>query len=143
MTPPPGLTAEALPAVFAGRLARLGRDWASVSDYATFFVQNTAPLLDPADPLLLDYLAHDLDGHRVRLSSGALIADATGIFFGPPWQEKWDQLRTPTRLVTAERSTGPGSTRLTRRAASKPQLGTKKRSSRCCHCRAPTMLARS
>jgi pimeloyl-ACP methyl ester carboxylesterase len=110
MTPPPGLTAEALPAVFAGRLARLGRDWATVSDYAAFFTHGTAPLLDPADPLLLDYLAHDLDGHHVRLSSEALIADGTDIFFGPSWQQKWDQLRTPTRLLTAEWSTGPGST---------------------------------
>jgi pimeloyl-ACP methyl ester carboxylesterase len=110
MTPPPGLTAAALPAVFKDRLARLGRDWASVGDYATFFVQNTAPLLDATDPLLLDYLAHDLDGHRVRLNSEALVADGTDIFFGPPWPEKWDQLRTPVRLLTAEWSTGPGST---------------------------------
>ncbi len=108
--PPPGLTAEALPAVFKDRLARLGRDWASAADYATFFVQNTAPLLDPADPLLLDYLAHDLDGHRVRLSREVVIADGTDIFFGPSRQEKWDQLRTPARLLTAEWSTGPGST---------------------------------
>jgi pimeloyl-ACP methyl ester carboxylesterase len=103
MATPPGLTAEAVPAIFRDRLARLDQAWASVGDYAEFFVANTAPLLDPADPLLLDYLAHDLDGNRVRLDAGALIADATDIFFGP---SKWDQLTVPARLLTAEWSTG-------------------------------------
>jgi pimeloyl-ACP methyl ester carboxylesterase len=103
MPVPPGLTPEALPAVFRDRLARLDREWPSVRDYAEFFVANTAPLLDPADPLLLDYLAHDLVGHRVRLSSEALVADAAGIFFAPA---RWPQLGVPTRLLTAEWSTG-------------------------------------
>jgi pimeloyl-ACP methyl ester carboxylesterase len=106
-TVPPGLTPEALPTVFRDRLARLGRDWPSVGDYAKFFVENTAPLLDPADPLLLDYLAHDLAGGRVRLSADALIADAAGIFFAPP---KWQQIQVPTRLLTAEWSAGRDST---------------------------------
>jgi hypothetical protein len=75
-----------------------------VADYAKFFVASTAPLLDPADPLLLDYLAHDLDGHRVRLSAEALVADSADIFFGPP---KWQQLTVPARLLTAQWSTGP------------------------------------
>ena len=57
-------------------------------------------------PLLLDYLAHDLDGHRVRLSSQALIEDATDIFFGA---SKWQQLQVPARFLTAEWSTGAGS----------------------------------
>jgi pimeloyl-ACP methyl ester carboxylesterase len=110
MTPPPGLTAEAVPVLFRGQLRGLGRAWRSVSDYAVSFVQDSAPLLDPADPLLLDYLAHSLDdGRHVRLSPHALVADATDIFFGPSWREKWDQLRTPTRLLTAEWSTGAGS----------------------------------
>src|SRR5437667_8796485 len=51
----PGLTPETLPAVFASRLARLDREFASVREYAEFFT-STAPLLDPGDPLLLDYL---------------------------------------------------------------------------------------
>jgi pimeloyl-ACP methyl ester carboxylesterase len=102
----PGLTRQMLPAVLGDRLARLDREWPSVHDYAEFFVATTAPLLDPADPLLLDYLAHDLVDHRVRLSSQAVVADAAGIFFGPP---VWQQLRVPTRLLTAEWSTGPGS----------------------------------
>jgi pimeloyl-ACP methyl ester carboxylesterase len=103
---PPGLTREMLPAVFRDRLARLDREWPAVQDYADFFVANTAPLLDPADPLLLDYLAHDLVDHRVRLSSAALIADATDIFFGP---SSWRRLQVPARLLTAEWSTGAGS----------------------------------
>ena len=106
MPAPPGLTRAMLPAVFRDRLARLEREWPSVRDYAEFFVANTAPLLDPADPLLLDYLAHDLVDHRVRLSTEALVADAAGIFFGPT---AWEQLQVPARLLTAEWSTGAGS----------------------------------
>src|ERR1700759_3687683 len=64
MATPPGLTPEAVPGVFRERLARVGLGWTSSGSYAQFFVPNPAPLLDPADPLLLDYLAHDLDGHR-------------------------------------------------------------------------------
>jgi len=106
MAAPSGLTPEALPAVFAGRLARLDREWPSVREYAEFFTAQTAPLLDPADPLMLDYLAHDLAGRRVRLSADALIADAADIFFGT---SKWQQLPVPVRLLTAEWSTGPDS----------------------------------
>jgi len=103
MTAPPGLTPEAVPAIFRDRLARLDRAWASVGDYAQFFVASTAPLLDPADPLLLDYLAHDLDGATVRLEADALIADATDIFFGP---SAWEQISQPVRWLTAEWGTG-------------------------------------
>jgi pimeloyl-ACP methyl ester carboxylesterase len=103
MAAPPGLTQRTLPVVFRDRLARLDREWPSVADYAAFFVAQTAPLLDPADPLLLDYLAHDLVGPRVRLSSEALISDATGIFFGPL---PWARLAVPTWLLTAQWSTG-------------------------------------
>jgi pimeloyl-ACP methyl ester carboxylesterase len=99
----PGLTPEALPALFRDRLARLARDWASVQDYARFFVAATAPLLDPADPLLLGYLAHDLADGRVRLSGDALIADSADIFFG---ESKWQQVTVPTRLLTAQWSRG-------------------------------------
>src|ERR1700753_3834291 len=38
MTAPPGLTPEAVPAIFRDRLARLDRAWASVGEYAQFFV---------------------------------------------------------------------------------------------------------
>ena len=75
MAVPPGLTPETLPALFASRLARMDREFGSVREYAKFFAR-TAPLLDPDDPLLLDYLAHDLYGPLVRLDADALIADA-------------------------------------------------------------------
>jgi pimeloyl-ACP methyl ester carboxylesterase len=65
---PPGLTRELLPAVFADRLGRLKHRWASIDEYLQFFVANTAPMLDPADPLLRDNLAHDLADGLVRLS---------------------------------------------------------------------------
>jgi hypothetical protein len=55
---------------------------------------------------MLDYLAHDLAGRRVRLSAEALLADAADIFFGT---SKWQQLQVPVRLLTAEWSTGPDS----------------------------------
>src|ERR1700760_3011119 len=103
MATPPGLTPEAVPAIFRDRLARLGRDWPTVGDYAQFFVANTAPLLDPADPLLLDYLAHDLAHHRVRLDADALIAHATDTFCGPPRGERPPR---PARGLTAEWSAG-------------------------------------
>ena len=65
MPVPADLTPAALPRMFRDRLVRLDRNWPSVAAYARFFVATTAPLLDPADPLLLDYLAHDLvDGKR-------------------------------------------------------------------------------
>jgi len=86
MPAPPDLTPAELPRVFRDRMARLDRSWPTVEDYARFFVATTAPLLDQADPLLLDYLAHDLADGRVRLSADALIADSTDIFFG---QAKW------------------------------------------------------
>ena len=55
----------------------------------TLFVTNTAPLLDPSDPLLRDNLAHDLRDGRVRLSPEALVTDAADIYFGPnPWQAR-------------------------------------------------------
>jgi pimeloyl-ACP methyl ester carboxylesterase len=106
MATPPGLTPEALPALFRDRLARLDREWASVQEYAAFFVANTAPLLDPADPLLWDYLGHDLAGSRVRLSSDALLTDSADVFFAPP---RWRQLTRPAHLLTAQWSTGADS----------------------------------
>ena len=105
MAVPPGLTPETLPALFASRLARMDREFGSVREYAKFFAR-TAPLLNPDDPLLLDYLAHDLYGPLVRLDADALMADAADIFFG---SSKWRQLQVPVRLLTAEWSTGAGS----------------------------------
>ena len=106
MAAPPGLTAEALPALFADRLGRLTKKW-DLDAYVEYFTSQTAPLLDPHDPLLREYLSHDLgpDG-TVRLSGDALVADAGSIFFGEsPWQE----LSLPVRFLYAQWSTGPAS----------------------------------
>ncbi|MCU1691738.1 MAG: Beta-ketoadipate enol-lactone hydrolase [Frankiales bacterium] len=104
MATPPGLTPEMLPAVFADRLSRLGKPWASVEEYQAFFVANTAPLLGD-DGVLSGYLAHDLDAEgRVRLSGEALLSDAESVFFGPP---RWRELTVPVRFTHAEFGGGP------------------------------------
>ncbi|MDP9102023.1 MAG: alpha/beta hydrolase [Actinomycetota bacterium] len=105
MPTPPGLTPEMLPAVFADRLARLTRTWPTVREYAEFFTGNTAPLLDPADPLLLDYLEHDLREGQVRLSGEALVQDARDVFFGA---NSWARLTVPVRLLYAQWGAAPG-----------------------------------
>jgi pimeloyl-ACP methyl ester carboxylesterase len=104
MAQPPGLTPEAVPAVFADRLARLEQVWPSVDDYLAFFTANTAPLLDPDDPLLKHYAEHDLRDGRVRLSGQALVEDAVDIFFTPPPIEA---VQVPMRLLYAQWSSGP------------------------------------
>ena len=106
MAVPPGLTPETVPTLFASRLARMDREFGSRSGSTRSSSPATAPLLDPDDPLLLDYLAHDLYGPLVRLDADALMADAADIFFG---SSKWRQLQVPVRLLTAEWSTGAGS----------------------------------
>lgn len=106
MAAPPGLTRELLPVVFADRLGRLEQAWPSLEDYLDFFVTNTAPLLDPNDPVLRGYLEHDLRGGRVRLSGDALVSDAESVYFGDsPWQE----LKLPVRFAHAEWSVGKDS----------------------------------
>lgn len=106
MSAPPGLTEDMLPAMFADRIGRLGRDW-TMADYSSYFVTETAPLLDPGDALLQHYLDYDLDrgadGGRVRLSGDALLADARDIFFGPA---DWRSLTLPVRMLYAEFSVG-------------------------------------
>lgn len=107
MARPPGLTPDALPEVFADRLARLARPWGTLDEYAAFFTSQTAPLLDADDPLLRGYLQHDLDSAgRVRLSPMALLQDAEDIFFG---QVLWPRLTVPVRFSWAEWGSGVGS----------------------------------
>ena len=106
MAAPAGLTRKMLPAVFADRLARLDQKWPSVDEFLDFFVTETAPLLDPHDPVLRGYLSHDLDGDgRVRLSGEALLADAADAFFAAP---DWRAVDVPTRLLYAQFSKGAG-----------------------------------
>lgn len=100
-----GLTADGVRAAFTAQAARVDRAFADVEEYADFVLPGM-PLLDRHDPLLRDYLAHDLAGGRVRLDPDVLVADATDTVLGP---SRWRELDRPTRLVHAQWSTGPDS----------------------------------
>jgi pimeloyl-ACP methyl ester carboxylesterase len=105
MVAPPGLTKDNVAAAFADRVGRLGRTW-TPEEYAGFFTGSTAPLLDPADPLLADYLQHDLDENGVvRLSGEALVGDAASVFFA---ETPWQSLDLPVRFTHAQWATGAG-----------------------------------
>lgn len=106
MAGPPGLTPEMLPIAFKDRLGRLEQTWDSLEDYLSFFVSQTAPLLERDDPLLREYLKHDLDNGRVRLSGDALLSDAADVFFG---ESLWESLEVPVRFLHAQWSVGADS----------------------------------
>jgi pimeloyl-ACP methyl ester carboxylesterase len=106
MQTPEGLTPDGVRTAFAAQAGRAAQTFADVDAYADLFLAGT-PLLDRDDPLLRDYLAHDLRDGRVRLDPEVLVADAVDTLLGPsPWQ---DHLTTPTRFLHAEWSTGEGS----------------------------------
>lgn len=105
MDAPPGITVEMRVHGLDDRLRRLDRSFAGVEDYVAFFVANTAPLLDPADPMLVAYCAHDLREGAVRLSRDALLEDAIDVFADDPI---WREVKHTTRLLRAEWSAGAG-----------------------------------
>lgn len=100
-----GLTPDAVRTAFAAQAGRSARTFADVGEYADFFLPGT-PLLDRGDPLLLDYLAHDLADGRVRLNADILVDDAVETLLTPP---DWRSLDRPARLIYAEWSVGEGS----------------------------------
>jgi pimeloyl-ACP methyl ester carboxylesterase len=104
MARPAGLTEDSVESVFADRVARLGRTFGP-EEFAQQFAA-TAPMLDLGDPLLEDYLAHDLapDG-TVRLSGDALKSDFVSVFFA---DSPWRSLTLPVRFSYAEFATGEG-----------------------------------
>ena len=103
MAAPAGLTTDNAAAVFADRVGRLGRTWTS-QELLEFFTSSTGSMLDPADPLLVDYLMHDLDASGVvRLSGEALISDAKSVFFA---DSPWAALTHPVRFAHAQWATG-------------------------------------
>jgi pimeloyl-ACP methyl ester carboxylesterase len=103
MVAPAGLTRDNVGAAFADRVGRLGRTW-TPSELLEFFTASTGSLLDPADPLLLDYLEHDLDENGVvRLSGEALVSDAASVFFS---DSPWASLTHPVRFAHAQWATG-------------------------------------
>lgn len=106
MAPPAGLTRDNVEVAFADRVGRLSRSWESVEEYLDYFTSSTTPLLDRDDPLLREYLQHDLGDGRVRLSGEALITDAREIFFG---QTPFSDVAVPVRFLHAQWGTGPDS----------------------------------
>ena len=106
MESPAGLDRDSIRQAFADRFGRLERRWESLAEYKAYFVANTAPLLDPGDPILDAYLAHDLRDGRVRLSADAVASDAVDVFFG---EASWKRLDVPVQFLHAEWSIGAGS----------------------------------
>ncbi len=97
------MTPDVIDAAFAPQLAVLAQTWTPDSYIAANAAVN--PLIDPSDPLLRAYLAHDLsaDGHR-RLDKDTVLADAHATVLGA---SPWRSLTMPTWFVHAEWSTGP------------------------------------
>jgi len=105
VVPPPGLTRDNVAAGFADRLGRLEQPWPDLDRYLDYFASTTGVLLDRNDPLLREYLAHDLaaDG-KVRLSPTALLDDAADLFFEP---NPFARIAVPVRLSHAQWGAGP------------------------------------
>ncbi|GGG24472.1 hypothetical protein GCM10007304_42940 [Rhodococcoides trifolii] len=104
--PPAGLTRENVAAVFEDRIARTQQRWNNTDDYVEYLVSTSLPLLDPADPLLRHYAEHDLVDGSVRLSSAAVVSDATDVFFG---DSRFQELTMPIRFLHAQWSVGADS----------------------------------
>ncbi|QDP98941.1 alpha/beta hydrolase [Microlunatus elymi] len=103
--PNPGLSPEMIRAAFAAQASRADQYFADGAAYRDYFLSGPT-LLDGDDPLLLDYLEHDLADHRVRLDAEVMLADASETLLTPP---DWTKIIQPTRLVYAEWSVGADS----------------------------------
>ena len=94
------------------RFARIERRWTSFEEYRDFFLGATAPLLDPADPLLERYLRYDLAGEppelRVRLDGEAMAGDAADLFFNDEAARVAESIQVPATLLYAEWTSGEG-----------------------------------
>lgn len=115
MTPPPAPQPSADgDEPLADRLERTERTYARVEDYKRTFLGGVGASLDPADPLLTDYLRYDLAGQtpelEVRLSADAVREDAADVFFSAPVEDWMASLSVPVTLLYAEWSIGAGST---------------------------------
>ncbi|KQU02400.1 alpha/beta hydrolase [Rhodococcus sp. Leaf7] len=104
--PPAGLTRENVAAVFMDRMARTRQRWNDIDDYVDYLVSTSLPLLDRTDPLLREYAEHDLLDGSVRLSSEAVVADATDVFFG---DSRFRDITVPVRFLHAQWSIGADS----------------------------------
>ncbi|QII07212.1 alpha/beta hydrolase [Rhodococcoides fascians A25f] len=106
VAPPAGLTQDNVAAAFGDKIARTQQRWNNIEDYIEFLVSTSLPLLDPADPLLRTYAEHDLADGSIRLSSAAVVADATDVFFGA---SRFRELTMPIRFLHAQWSVGADS----------------------------------
>lgn len=104
--PPAGLTRENVEAVFADKIARIQQRWNDIDEYIEFVVSTSLPLLDRTDPLLRRYAEHDLVDGSIRLSTAAVVTDATDVFFG---SSRFRELTMPIRFLHAEWSVGANS----------------------------------
>lgn len=113
MTPPPMPEADS-DEPLADRLERTERTYARVENYKRTFLAGVGASLDPADPLLTEYLRYDLVGQapelEVRLSPEAVREDAADVFFSAPVEDWMASLTMPVTLLYAEWSIGAGST---------------------------------
>jgi pimeloyl-ACP methyl ester carboxylesterase len=104
---------DAARALLADRYARQDRTWPSAREYGDFFVSQTAPLLDRDDPLIDEYVAHDLTqgpgGGQVRLALDAVGDDALDVFVNDSAAVALAGLTVPTRLIYAQWGAGPDS----------------------------------
>jgi pimeloyl-ACP methyl ester carboxylesterase len=97
----------------ADRLERTDRTFARVEDYKRTFLGGVGVSLDPADPLLTDYLRYDLVGQapelEVRLAGAAVREDATDVFMKAPVEDWMAAVALPVTLLHAEWSIGQDS----------------------------------
>jgi len=112
----PAVTRALLAISFESTLSRAATEWGSLTDYAKAFVAQSAPLLDPSDPNLLDYLAHDLvcgaAGGRVRLDPKAVLDDAVDLTSSDSLQEALVRLRVPAARPSIATDTSQNSSPL-------------------------------
>ncbi|HEV7680329.1 MAG TPA: alpha/beta hydrolase [Candidatus Dormibacteraeota bacterium] len=107
------LSRDQVAAAFRDRLRRIEQPWASLAEYRDFYLANTAPLLDPAEPILQDYIAYELVGEEpsltARLDATAIVEDSIDLFLTDSAVRAAESLRVPVRLLFAEWSIGAGS----------------------------------
>lgn len=84
--------------------------WPTAAEYARAYSATVAPLVDPADPHLVDYLAHQLErgaqGGRSRLDARTVLDDGLEIFCAETPAHHFAAVTAPMRLVWAPWSIG-------------------------------------
>lgn len=87
--------------------------WPSSAAYAREYAANVAPLVDPTDPHLADFLGHHLEhdaaGGRTRLDLDSVVDDGVDVFCTDSAAGHFAAVQAPVRLVWAPWGVGPGS----------------------------------